>query len=43
MIHAARASPIAGEEENPEPLHPLAAHRPGTPAIFDIVDLVTRL
>ena len=29
MIQAARASPIASEDENPEPLHPLATHRPG--------------
>src|SRR5262249_44478818 len=31
VIHAASASPSAGEEENPDPLHPLATHRPGTP------------
>ena len=29
VIQAARASPIASEDENPEPLHPLATHRPG--------------
>jgi hypothetical protein len=29
VIQVARASPMAKEEENPEPLHPLATHRPG--------------
>src|ERR1700733_10799691 len=29
VIQAARASPMASEEENPEPLHPLATHRSG--------------
>src|SRR5262249_592981 len=29
VIQAASASPSAGEEENPDPLHPLATHRPG--------------
>ena len=30
-IHAASSSPRAGEEENPDPLHPLATQKPGTP------------
>ena len=31
VIQAASASPSAGDEENPDPLQPLATHRPGTP------------
>src|SRR5215469_8433450 len=31
VIQAASASPSAGEEENPDPLHPLATQKPGTP------------
>ena len=31
VIHAASASPSAGDEENPDPLHPLFTHRPCTP------------
>ena len=30
VIPAARSSPIAGEDEKPEPLQPLATHSPGT-------------
>src|SRR5215475_3618306 len=30
-IQVARASPIAREEENPDPLQPLATHRPARP------------
>jgi hypothetical protein len=29
VIHSASASPIPSEEENPDPLHPLATHSPG--------------
>src|ERR1041385_3161398 len=31
VIHAARASPSAGDEENPDPLQPLFTHSPSTP------------
>src|SRR5215470_16771933 len=31
VIQLASASPMAGDEENPEPLQPLATHRPGAP------------